>query len=142
MLEEPMTEERTDESEITDDLIKKFEGTKQLAQKHFYFLIGLSITAWSSMEGFLVHVAAMLLDTDAKKAGLVLYSTGFHSWLSIISDLFNLDPSYHPVRSDWNKIECSATIWMGTQRQSGWPFWRSRREDDCRGPTITQAIFA
>ena len=25
---------------------------------------------------------------------------------------------------------CSATIKMGTQRQSGWPFWRSRREDD------------
>ena len=37
---------------------------------------------------------------------------------------------------------CSATIWMGTQRQSGWPFRRSRQEDDCRGPTITQAIFA
>jgi hypothetical protein len=39
-------------------------------------------------------------------------------------------------------MPCSATIWMGTQRQSGWPFRRSRREDDCRGPTITQAIFA
>jgi FixJ family two-component response regulator len=38
--------------------------------------------------------------------------------------------------------QCSATIWMGTQRQSGWPFRRSRREDDCRGATITQAIFA
>jgi transposase len=38
--------------------------------------------------------------------------------------------------------DCSATIWMGTQRQSGWPFRRSRREDDCRGATITQAIFA
>src|ERR1700676_2468201 len=38
--------------------------------------------------------------------------------------------------------DCSAKIWMGTQRQSGWPFRRSRREDDCRGPTITQAIFA
>jgi len=37
---------------------------------------------------------------------------------------------------------CSATIWMRTQRQSGWPFWRSRREDDCRGPAITQAIFS
>ena len=29
-----------------------------------------------------------------------------------------------------------------TQRQPGWPFRRSRREDDCRGPRITQAIFA
>ena len=37
---------------------------------------------------------------------------------------------------------CSATIWMGKQRQSGWPFWRSRRRDDCRGATITQAIFS
>ena len=36
---------------------------------------------------------------------------------------------------------CSATIWMGKQRQSGWPFWRSRRGDDCRGATITQALF-
>jgi hypothetical protein len=36
---------------------------------------------------------------------------------------------------------CSATIWMGKQRQSEWPFWRSRRDDDCRGATITQAIF-
>ena len=38
-------------------------------------------------------------------------------------------------------VECSATIWMGRQRQSGWPFWRSRRGDDCRGATITQALF-
>jgi hypothetical protein len=36
---------------------------------------------------------------------------------------------------------CSATIWMGKLRQSGWPFWRSRRGDDCRGATITQAVF-
>lgn len=36
---------------------------------------------------------------------------------------------------------CSATIWMRKQRQSGWPFWRSRRGDDCRGATITQALF-
>ena len=36
---------------------------------------------------------------------------------------------------------CSATIWMGKQRQSGWQFWRSRRGDDCRGATITQALF-
>jgi IS5 family transposase len=38
--------------------------------------------------------------------------------------------------------DCSATIWMGTQRQSGWPFRRSRREDICRGTVITQAIFS
>src|SRR5476651_722462 len=50
---------------------------------------------------------------------------------------------FHPVKR-WMAATldgCSATIWIGTQRQSGWPFRRSRREDDCRGATITQAIF-
>jgi len=37
---------------------------------------------------------------------------------------------------------CSATIWVGKQRQSGRPFWRSRRSDDCRGATITQGVFS
>jgi hypothetical protein len=37
---------------------------------------------------------------------------------------------------------CGATIWMRTPRRSGWPFWRLRRGDDCRGATITQAIFS
>ena len=52
------------------------------------------------------------------------------------------------LKSTWQRCRvhimrnCSASTWMGTQRQSGWPFRRSRREDDCRGPTITQAIFA
>jgi transposase len=35
---------------------------------------------------------------------------------------------------------CSATIWMRRRRQSEWPFWRSRRKDDCRGATIMQAV--
>ena len=42
----------------------------------------------------------------------------------------------------FEEARCSTTIWMGTQRQSGWPFRRSRREDDCRGRMKTQAIFA
>lgn len=104
-LEEPMTEERTDESKPTKEEITRFEELKARAQKHFYFLVGASITAWSNMEGLLVYVATMLLDTDPQKAGLVLYSTNFNSWLTIIHDLFNIDPSYHPLRSDWNDIE-------------------------------------
>jgi hypothetical protein len=42
--------------------------------------------------------------------------------------------------SVWYPDSCSATIWMRRRRQSGRPFWRSRREDDCRGITIMQAI--
>ena len=45
-----------------------------------------------------------------------------------------------PKRPPFARL-CSATIWMGRQRQSGWPFWRSRRRDDCPGGAITQALF-
>src|ERR1700691_6745320 len=48
-------------------------------------------------------------------------------------------PTTGPIRRA--PAPCSATIWMGGQRQSGWPFWRSRRCDDCRGATKTQALF-
>ena len=37
---------------------------------------------------------------------------------------------------------CSATIWMEALRRTGWPIWRSRRGDDCRAATVTQAIFS
>jgi hypothetical protein len=47
-----------------------------------------------------------------------------------------------PRFTDRTKVGCGATIWMRTPRRSGWPFWRLRRGDDCRGATITQAIFS
>ena len=39
-------------------------------------------------------------------------------------------------------LVCSATIWMEALRRTGWPIWRSRRGDDCRAATVTQAIFS
>jgi hypothetical protein len=38
-------------------------------------------------------------------------------------------------------IMCSASIRMEALRRTGWPIWRSRRGDDCRAATVTQAIF-
>jgi hypothetical protein len=70
-----------------------------------YETIGRSITDWSQMEGFLVHIASWLLDSGPKKVGLVLYSiNNFHTWLSIIDELFAMDPNFSPLRSDWTKI--------------------------------------
>jgi hypothetical protein len=72
---------------------------------HTYEAIGRSITDWSKMEGFLVHIASCLLDSGPKKVGLVLYSiNNFHTWLSIIDELFAMDPNFSPLRSDWTKI--------------------------------------
>ncbi len=70
-----------------------------------YEAIGRSITDWSKMEGFLVHIVSWLLDSKTKKVGLVLYSiNNFHTWLSIIDELFAMDPNFSPLRSDWTKI--------------------------------------
>ena len=70
-----------------------------------YQAIGRSITDWSQMEGFLVHIVSWLLDSETKKVGLVLYSiNNFHTWLSIIDELFAMDPNFSPLRSDWTKI--------------------------------------
>ena len=92
-----MSDESANE-EPTEENLKEFEGIKNQAMHHFYFLIGASITAWSKTEGYHVLIATMLLDTTPEKAGLVLYSiTNFYNWLSIIGELFNLDPNYQPA---------------------------------------------
>lgn len=98
-----------DEEELTRQELEEFKaGIGRTAAKmtaKTYEAIGRSITDWSQMEGFLVHIASWLLDSKTKKVGLVLYSiNNFHTWLSIIDELFAMDPSFSPLRSDWNKI--------------------------------------
>lgn len=57
------------------------------------------------METRLVRIAAVLLDTSAAKAGLVLYSiNNFPTWLAIIEDLFLADPTLAEERSVWTKM--------------------------------------
>ena len=53
---------------------------------------------------------------------------------------YRLHTNSHRQRDPIRRL-VARQIWMGMQRQSGWPFWRSRRGDDCRGATITQALF-
>jgi DNA repair exonuclease SbcCD ATPase subunit len=98
-----MSEEPTEVP--TEEEIKEFEGIKKEAERDFYYAIGSSITTWSKTEGHLVYVAAMLLDTTPEKAGVVFYSImNFYTWLSVIDELFAIDPKYQPLQSDWNAI--------------------------------------
>jgi hypothetical protein len=105
--EKPMGDEPTTENEEpTEEEIKEFEKLRKQIEHDFYYFIGRSITSWSITEGHLVYVAAMLLDTTQKKAGLVLYSIiNFYTWLSIIDELFAMDPKYQPLRPDWIAID-------------------------------------
>jgi hypothetical protein len=70
-----------------------------------YYAVGTAISLWSRMEGSLVHIASWLLDARSEKVGLVFYSiNNFHTWLSIIEELFEINPAFSPLKSEWNAI--------------------------------------
>jgi hypothetical protein len=71
----------------------------------FYISIGQGITVWTGTETLLVQIAARLLCTSELKAGLVLYSiTNFFSWLTIIDDLFTMEPKFASLKPEWGPI--------------------------------------
>src|SRR3981081_4388027 len=75
-------------------------------QRHeFYGSIRQGISLWSSMETTIVEIAAHLLGTTEHKTGLVFYSImNFYTWLSIIEEIFALEPKFEPLRGDWGQI--------------------------------------
>jgi len=81
-----------------------------LQRPPYWMAVGFGISEWSEMEGRLVGIAAILLDTTEEKAGLVLYSIiNFHAWLSIIDELFKMDPKFRTAphkkhRRKWGRI--------------------------------------
>ena len=82
----------------------EFDSIARELTEDTYAIIGKSITAWSTTESILVTIATMLLDTRPEKAGLVLYSiNNFHTWLSIIEELFAID---HEVHGSEAGVDC------------------------------------
>jgi hypothetical protein len=66
---------------------------------------GSAITGWAIMEERLVMAAALLLKTTPEKTGLVFFSIlNFQAWISIITELFGLEPDFSDFRKRWNKI--------------------------------------
>jgi hypothetical protein len=84
---------------------EKFTKARSRAEEVFFTSVGQSISMWSNMEGFLVAVAGMLLDTRFAKAGLILYSIpNFYSWLSIIDELFSMEQKFSAQKPEWGTI--------------------------------------
>ena len=100
-----MDEEEQARKEL-EEIKAQFDLTTDKVTKATYAAIGRGITTWSKMEGFLVHIASWLLDARAPKVGVILYSiNNFHAWLSIIDELFAMDPNFGQLRPDWIKIK-------------------------------------
>lgn len=74
-------------------------------RKLLYITVGQSISNWARVEGRLVLVLAALLKCKEEKAGVILYSIlSFPAWLSIIDELFLLEPQFSQQKKKWGKI--------------------------------------
>jgi hypothetical protein len=82
------------------DAISSRTGTEII-----YNFIGRALTAWSNMEEYIIIIASLLLGAQSKKVGLVMYSIiNFSVWLSIVDELFTMEPKFAHLRPKWNKL--------------------------------------
>jgi hypothetical protein len=79
---------------------------KSLHRQALFTNVGLALSQWAGMEDSLVGIASLLLRThEGTKVGTILYSiANFHTWLSIIGELFSQEPRYISLKPRWNKI--------------------------------------
>jgi hypothetical protein len=89
-------------------------------------------------------------------ARLAVVETEWQPYVAAVVQVERTVHAFQPAIGLWNTVAetsfylsnrpidaaCSATIWMEALRRTGWPIWRSRRGDDCRAATVTQAIFS
>lgn len=92
-------------TELNDQLAEIQKKTKETDQEILYATIGQTLTAWARMEEALVGIVALLLRLHTSKAGLIMYSIiNFNVWLTLIHDLYGMDPVLQVHRKRWNKI--------------------------------------
>jgi hypothetical protein len=109
-------------------------------QRLFFSTVGQGISAWAMMETVLVVLTALLLDTEASKAGIVFYSINFYAWLGIIDDLFKLDKSLEKHEAEWRKISKKLRelndIRVRLAHHTSW-----HRESNERWPSLRPAVL-
>jgi hypothetical protein len=67
--------------------------------------VGRALSMWAALEQCLVVIAAALLFTTEKKAGIVMYSiTNFGAWLGIIGELYAEDELFAHLKPKWDKF--------------------------------------
>jgi hypothetical protein len=87
--------------------LEKLEASANSTKTDMLFqTVGRALTAWAKMEENIVIVAALLLGVRPARAGLIMYSIlNFHSWLSLINDLFATDDVFsQKTKTRWNKL--------------------------------------
>jgi hypothetical protein len=90
---------------------------KSLDQWALYTSVGQALCHWAKMEELLVAIASLLLRSqEFSKVGTMMYSiVSFPVWLTIIDDLFLLEPRYIKLKGKWDKIN-SRSMGLKTTR--------------------------
>lgn len=81
-----------------------FDADKWKKRADFYAGVGQAISIWASMESKLIEIASHLIGTTNAKAGLILYSMNFYGWLTLIDELFLLEPKFSQFKESWGDI--------------------------------------
>jgi hypothetical protein len=89
-----------------NDPVADLEAEKLLLEKRWLFTaVGQALSSFAMVEESVVGIAAMLLRIKLSEAGLIFYSIlNFNTWLSIVGELFKMEPGYKESIKEWNKI--------------------------------------
>lgn len=79
--------------------------SKVFREDRIFSAVGHALSMWARMEEGLVAIAGALLRTPFDKAGIIMYSMiNFNVWLSIIDELFSIDPLLKKLKPKWNQV--------------------------------------
>jgi hypothetical protein len=80
------------------------ERWKTGRERELFAAVGQGLSAWAHLETSLVIITGILLSTNFTKAGIIIYSIiNFNVKLSIITELFAVEPKYSALKSQWNR---------------------------------------
>ena len=87
------------------EYVTTVKDVKMRYRQWLFTFVGQALSAWALMEELIVAIASLLLKTEINKSGVVMYSIiNFSVWLTLIDELFPLEPVYMPLKPKWNKI--------------------------------------
>jgi hypothetical protein len=91
--------------ELEKELTTSAAAISEADERILYTTIGMALTTWARMEEALVLLVEILLRSRPGKAGLIMYSIiNFNVWLTLITDLYELEPRLIAFKPRWNKI--------------------------------------
>ncbi len=100
-----MTKDKDFVEKIEADALDAVEDISKIQTEHLHASVGRAISLWAVLEGLLVMMAGILLQTSRVRAGVVMYSIlNFNVWLQVIDDLLAMDSKYSHLTPRWNKI--------------------------------------